>query len=222
MLENSSYNKMLKLKPRRYFFKLQFQLFIPFYFAHHPLCNDFKKEILAIRTWYICRGCTFVYSSALLTFLITIWINPFANLTIYEGFWFVLGITGPTWLALFHRFQHRWIKDIVRISLGIGWGIAVAELILRPIWLEKIIVLFIIGLIYIVFHTLKHRQAHKHPDHICENCQDINQPSCEGAEQILEAERKFSREYSDYLQQNLRWKDIQPYLVNSEQSFSDK
>ena len=209
---------MLNPKTRRYFFKRRLQLFMPFYFAHHPLCNDFKKEILTIRTWYICRGCTFVYSSAILSFLITVWINPFANLTLYESFWFVLGITGPTWLALIHRFQHRWVKDIVRIALGIGWGIAGAELILRPNWLEKLIILLIIGLTYIVFRSLKHRQAHKHPDRECENCQNINinQPSCEGAEQLLEAERIFSREYSNYLQQNLRWKDIQPFLVNSE------
>ena len=170
--EKISSNKILQPKTRIHFFKRRVQLFLPFYLAHHPLCNDFKQEVFTLGTWRICHGCTFVYSSVLLTFLSILWINPFANLTIYESFWLVIAITAPTWLALFHKFKHRVLKDIARITLGIGWGIAGAEVVLRPILLEKLFFLLSIGLVYLVFRTLKHRQAHKYPDQVCINCQD--------------------------------------------------
>lgn len=195
-----------------YFFKRRVQLFLPFFFTHHPLCNDFKQEIFSLGTWRICRGCTFVYSSAIVAFLFVVWLNPFTTFSVIEIFGLVMGNTSPTWLALFHKFKHRVLKDIARITLGIGWGMAIGEVILRPILLEKLFFLLSIGLIYLVFRTLKHRQAHKHPDQVCINCQESTRTSCVGTEQLLEAERTFSREYSDYLQQNLRWEDIQPHL----------
>ncbi|MHA2363212.1 MAG: hypothetical protein ACXAC7_04595 [Candidatus Hodarchaeales archaeon] len=142
----------------------------------------------------------------------TLSLNPFIHMTLVEGFFLIIGITSPTWLALFYNLKHRLAKDVVRVTLGIGWGIAVAEVILRPVWNDKIIILLCISISYLIFRKLKHRQTHKNPVQVCLNCQAFNEQVCQGTQNLNVAERQYSRELSDYLQKHLKWEDLQSDL----------
>ncbi|MHA1973632.1 MAG: hypothetical protein ACTSW1_11595 [Candidatus Hodarchaeales archaeon] len=184
---------------------------LPFYFAHHPLCSNYRKEVIKIRSWYFCRGCFFVYLSTIIAFSATLIFNPFESFTIFEGISIVIIITFPAWLALFLSTQNRRLKDVFRISLGSGWGISIAESLLRPNILDKFIILACIALAYFIFKLLKTRQNLRQKDLICSKCPENKNNYCSGYKRQLEIERDFSKEISDYLQQNLDLTDIKQH-----------
>ncbi|HKZ39523.1 MAG TPA: hypothetical protein VJ044_01095, partial [Candidatus Hodarchaeales archaeon] len=62
----------LTLKERLWFWKRKMLLFLPFWFSHHPLCRNYRKELLRVRGWYFCRGCTEVYSSLFIALTLTV------------------------------------------------------------------------------------------------------------------------------------------------------
>ncbi len=189
---------------------------LPTHFAHHPLCNGFKSEIYSInvlnRTYYICRGCSWVTVSTLFSFLVIILVNPLISLTAFEKIILILLITSPTWLGVLYSFQNRILKDLIRGLLGIGFGIALGELILTPYFLLKIYIFgFIIAFLYI-FSSIRKRLSQGKTQSICLNCQERNLAICEGFKQQVEAQRKYSEELSNYIQEKSSWIDIKQKL----------
>ncbi len=143
------------------------------------------------------------------------------NFSLFEGFIIVLGITSPTWLGFLYSFKNRKIKDIIRISLGLGWGIALAELWLQPLWIDKIIIFLFIIAFWFIFQRIRRSHSNIRDDDICQNCSELNSVVCSGFKKQFEAERLYSREISDFLQQKLSWNDIkktlqQPYASQIE------
>ncbi len=188
---------------------------LPFYFSHHPLCNNYRQEVLKIGSWYICRGCFCVYSSTLVSLLITIFINPFNTFSFGEVFLLVLIVSSPTWIGLFFNFRNRTIKDLLRISLGLGWGIALGELWLQPSWSDKLAIFLLMITFWFIFRKIRNFQSGKKPLILCRNCIELNNNACPGYKKQFEAEQIYSREISDFLQQKLNWDDIQKGLQKS-------
>ncbi len=205
----------MRLIPRNhrvYFFKRYLQLLLPFHFSHHPLCSNYQQEVFHVHSWFICRGCTWTYGSTLIALMVTAFFNPFSNFSLFEGFLIVLGITSPTWLGLLHSFQNRKIKDLIRISLGLGWGIALAELWLQPLWIDKIVIFLFIIAVWFIFQRIRRSQTSKRDIILCENCTELNSSACSGFKRQFEAERLYSREISDFMQQKLSWNEIEKTL----------
>ncbi|MHA1215012.1 MAG: hypothetical protein ACTSPG_06925 [Candidatus Hodarchaeales archaeon] len=181
---------------------------LPYYFAHHPLCSNYRKEVIQVGTWYLCRGCFFVFLSMIVSLLVTFILNPFRNLNLFEGVILVIFITCPAWVALFLSTNNRRLKDIFRISLGLGWGISLAEILNRPNLLEKFTIIGAIILVYFLFKFLKSRQNLRQKDLICSKCSERNNNYCSGYKKQLEIERIFTQDLSNYLQSSLSWDDI--------------
>lgn len=203
---------MLPKNNRFYLYKRYLQILLPFHFAHHPLCSDYRQEVFHIGSWFICRGCIWTYSSALITLLVTSLIDPFSNFSLFEVFLIVLGVISPAWIGLVHSFHSRMIKDVIRISLGVGWGIALAELWLVKLWIDKIIIFLFIIMFLVVFQRMKRLQSSKNEMKLCKDCSELTENACLDFKKQFEAERLYSREISDLLQQKLNWDDIKNAL----------
>lgn len=217
MKKSSSLISFLNVREKTRFFWRRIQLFAPFWFSHHPQCDNFASEIISIGRYRLCRGCTAVYSSALITSLLVIMLRPFNAWPLEHVGLMVLLISSPTWLGVLVRFKQRWIKDLIRVSLGIGWGMALAEMVVRPQLIEKIIMLIAMIVFYQAFKWVR-RQRHRHvEDLLCPNCRQLTEEACLGTKALLEAERQYSRELSDYLQKILRERHQFPPFIAAEQ-----
>jgi hypothetical protein len=203
------------LNQRFYFFKRRLQLLLPYYFAHHVLCENYSKEVFNIRSWYICRGCTLVYGSTLVTFVISVLFNLFKSYSLFEILSLVLIVSCPTWFGFVFSFEKRLVKDLLRISLGTGWGIALSELWLEPMWSNKIIIFFLMVIFLFVFQRIRRFQTSRRLIELCDNCKDFNVNTCRGYKSHFEAERLYSKELSDFLQKTLTWSDIQTKLEHN-------
>lgn len=205
----------LSKRHRLHFLKRSLLLMLPFYFSHHPLCKNYRQEIVKIGSWSICRGCLCVYSAMLLSLLITVFVNPFVSFSLDKKFFLVLIVSSPTWIGFIFEINNRIIKDFLRSSLGFGWGIALGELMLQPTWSNKLIIFLLMVIFLLVFRKLRSFQTSRKVFHLCENCTKLNINACSDYKKKFEAERQYSREISDFLQQKLVWDDIQKGLQNS-------
>ncbi len=189
---------------------------LPIQFAHHPLCDKFEQETLLFKifqkNFYICRGCFWVFLSTFLSLLFVILFNPLKDLSVIEKIIVIILISSPTWIGFLYSFQHRIVKDLLRISLGTGLGIAMGELILTPNLFYKIFTFgFIIAFIWI-FSYLRRRFSRRENHRLCLSCKKLNSDICEGFKQQLEAQRQYSQELSNYIQENSSWRDIMQKL----------
>jgi hypothetical protein len=140
--------------------------------------------------------------------IVNLLLDPFANFSLFEVFYIVLLVSSPTWFGFLFHVERRIVKDLLRISMGLGWGIALAELLLQPSWIDKIIIFLIIVGFLLIFQRLRKRQTRRSASLLCDNCRELNDNACSGYKYQYEAERLYSRELSDFLQQKLSWNDI--------------
>jgi hypothetical protein len=115
-------------------------------------------------------------------------------------------------IGLKYSFQNRAIKDFLRISLGFAWGISLSELSLQPLWSDKLIIMIFMITFFVLFRRFRRLQTSRRPLILCDNCKELNINDCIGYKNQFEAERLYSRELSDFLQQKLNWDDIQRKL----------
>ena len=123
--------------------------------------------------------------------------------------------SSPTWIGFVFDFKNRRIKDLLRITLGLGWGIALGELWLQPSWSDKFVIFLLIITFWLVFRKIRSFQTSRKTIILCQNCVELNNDACLGYKKKFEAERQYSREISDFLQQKLNWDDIQKGLQKS-------
>lgn len=144
-------------------------------------------------------------------------VNPLISFSLVEVFFLVLIVSSPTWIGFFFEVNNRIVKDFLRISLGLGWGIALGELLLQPSWSDKFVIFLIMIMFWYLFRKIRSYQTSKKAIILCENCDELNDDTCPDYKKKFEAEREYSRELSDFLQQKLVWDDIQRRL--QEQAF---
>jgi len=216
VLSQNRFIKSLPLKKRISFFQRYLELILPTHFAHHPLCNHFKQEILSFKilkkNFYICRGCFWVFLSTILSFSLSIIINPLRDLSTVEKIILVTLISSPTWIGFLFSFKRRILKDLLRISLGTGFGIALGELILTPNIILKILIFGFIFVFIWIFSYFRKRFSRGKSHIICLGCNEMNIDICEGFKQQMDAQRQYSQELSDYIQENSSWIDIKQKL----------
>lgn len=107
------------------------------------------------------------------------------------------------------------MKDLLRISLGIGWGIALGELLLQTSWSDKIAIFLLMITFWFIFRKIRRIKTSRKTLTLCKNCVELNNSACPGYKMQFEAERQYSREVSDFLQQKLNWNDIRKGLQKS-------
>ncbi len=204
MEKTSSFTSFLSKRDKLRFFWRRVQLFSPFWFSHHPQCNNFSSEVIKVGRYRFCRGCAIVYFSTLITSIFTVFFQVFHDFPFENLVFLVIIISSPTWIGVISSFKRRWVKDLIRASLGIGWGIALGSLFVRTSLVEKLLIVIAMIVFYQLFKVVR-RLKHQHVnDLLCPNCKQLSEEACEGTRQLLDAERTYSRELSDFLQEKIR------------------
>lgn len=194
-------SRSVSIKHRLFFSFRRLQIILPYYFAHHPLCEDYSQEVISSGQWVICRGCAFTYTSLLIFAISDLVFQPFQKLNLYEGIFLSLLITSPVWIGLFYSFQSRIIKDLFRIVLGAGWGISLVEMWLRPWWPDKIVIILGIISFWLVFIRIRRSRLRKRTS-LCNACPQKTDTPCDGFKQQIDAEKRFNREVDSFLRGN--------------------
>lgn len=115
-------------------------------FAHHPTCSQYKNHYFSFGKLKLCVGCTSLYSSIIIFFIIY-WVEYsfFRKFPIILAVTFVVGCGS----AIFHfiiRPKNKWIKSLLRIIAGFGIGSFVGLIVfLRIWWLQFILFLLLAG-----------------------------------------------------------------------------
>ncbi|MCE7738645.1 MAG: hypothetical protein KAU62_15870 [Candidatus Heimdallarchaeota archaeon] len=92
------------------------------YLAHHPACDKFNNHIFRIGSLFLCVGCTSVFLA-----FISYTIVFFSMLSFFTSFPYANGIFAAFGVAMaltqvFLKPNNKWIKALMRFSLGIGLG----------------------------------------------------------------------------------------------------
>ena len=178
-------------------------MFAWFYFSHHPLCKNYRHEVINVNGLYLCKGCTEVYGSSLFIILLVALFNPFHYLNILQLLIIAILAVLPSVIGNIIHFKKRIIKDAIRIILGIGWGIALSSLFFNPSLVVKIEVFFVMIVIYFIFKFTRTFRGLPYHDDLCENCMQFNEQACEPYKRVFVTEREYSRVLSDYIQERL-------------------
>ena len=90
--------------------------------AHHPLCSNFRADLLSLKGRYLCLGCFIAYPLALLVVVLYLLV-PSVN-AIPMAAWLILGLTGGSiqLLSLKGHTRTKATKVIVKLGLGLGLG----------------------------------------------------------------------------------------------------
>jgi len=90
----------------------------PFHFAHKPLCDRFRHDVLRVGHIAVCRSCTMAYTGLIAGGLLCWWLHPAAATW---APWWLLAAGGLT-VAMSHpRWYGRWprtVRDLLRFSMG--------------------------------------------------------------------------------------------------------
>ncbi len=90
----------------------------PFYFAHKPLCERFRRDVLRVGHVHVCRSCTLVYAGIVgVGVLCWPFRGPLRDLSV--GLFLVLAggtlaLSFPAW----YKYWPRPMRDVLRFALG--------------------------------------------------------------------------------------------------------
>ena len=164
-----------------------------FHWAHKPLCERFREDVLRVGKVHLCRSCSFAYLGlgTALAFVV-------AN-RLWLGDWIVplfLGIATTTVAASFPWWYKRWsrrVRDVLRA--GIGWSVVLCG------------TLFFYGHIALglasgagMFAAWKCYYAYrdKRKLHACDGCHELGQQSvCSGYARQAECARAYEEAASE-------------------------
>lgn len=186
-----------------------------FSFSHHPLCKNFRHEVIHVNGVYLCKGCTEVYGSGLLTILLVVMLTALQRFTLPELVFLAFLTLLPSVIGNFHHFKQRIFKDIIRITLGVGLGIALSQLFYADGLITKFLVLILLILAYFAFIFTrkyiisKEAFSDRGQIHLCPNCEQLNDQACENYKRAFNSEGAYSRIISDFIQKKLSTNQIQ-------------
>lgn len=182
---------------------LKFRYTYKVMFAHKPLCERFRKNVIKVGNLYICRGCSFIYlgliSSSILLVLfhnINVKIRTYntSNLINTAGILLTF-ITVLFSYPKIYRKLNRVICDLIRFSLG---SIIVCNVYFALFYRCLINISILIILYIIKKNFVKLRAETKLTS--CNGCIELNTGGiCSGY--IIQSEyiRKFEEEATNYL-----------------------
>ena len=169
-----------------------------FIWAHKPLCDRFRHDVIRVGSLTLCRSCTLVYSAAAITLLIALcasdWIRPWA--------WQLLVLSGGATLVFsfppWYRHWSRGLRDLVRSLLGvtIAWGI---YLILQGSVGVGFLGLAFLWLMWKIYQPLRRRNKQD----ACHGCPELaHHGICSGFSWQADYVRIYEQQASDFLMQH--------------------
>ena len=176
-----------------------------YFFAHHPLCDNYRNHTYKIGNLYVCKGCFHTYSGFLLfSILYAILTSQGSFLTNFlfnsiYGLLLQLIFLLPLTVDFFNIEVPRIIKNIFRQMLGYSASTSLFVIILSPL-IIKLISFVIMVLVYIKLKKARKKKK----DDLCHTCNEYELISkdyyCSGYAYMLKKEEEFSKEAGTYLQ----------------------
>lgn len=159
----------------------------PFYWAHHPLCDRFRRDVLRLGRMHVCRSCALVYAGLILTILgclvYSAEISPVAS----SLFALLVAVTLAGSCPIWYRRWPRPVRDLFRAMLGMTLGLC-GFLLTHQFWplgLTGLIVLLVSYQVYFVLRQAQRLRA-------CDGCLELDQPGiCSGCRLKVELTRQY-------------------------------
>lgn len=118
--------------------------FSELYLAHHPICDECRNHVFKIGPLFLCVGCTCVISGFLI-----FGIFLFSFLDFFYGFPLSVALITSygvlmSLIQLFTKPKNKWLKVLMRFSLGLGMGAFLALIVFLTNWFLKFGLLFLL------------------------------------------------------------------------------
>ncbi len=138
-----------------------------FQFAHGPLCDRFRHNVICFGRLHVCRSCLLLYAGLLGTLCGILSRGPGA-VVVLAAF---LSLAGPLLVASHPRLYQRWprwAKDLLRAATGV-WLALLFALLATPWWWLVLVMLLPLVLCYRYFQV--QRRAVKAGE--CNGCPEL-------------------------------------------------
>ena len=145
----------------------------PFEWAHKPLCEPYREDVLRIGRLHLCRGCSALKAGFFVVSPLMLWLVPTAWLP--ELFAALFAIVSLFSHPALHSRWTRPVRDLLRCAAGCLVPLAVALGIAGQVALG-LGALVALGVIYFVYaHLRKSRRLQR-----CETCEESSAGVCSG------------------------------------------
>lgn len=180
---------------RLYLRLLKISIIWRFNWAHKPLCDQYKADVLKIGSLYLCRSCSFLYlaifATACLVALYPIFFRDFSHILLIALSATTLPLSHP---AIYKKL-YRPIRDILRFSLG-----SMIVMNLTAIAHGHFLVTSVLIITSLFFWRYYYAKRASRKIERCESCPDYTENSiCSGYAFQAEQIRKYEDEATEYL-----------------------
>ncbi len=110
-------------------------MLFPQIFSHHPDCDLYDHHVFRIGRWRFCVGCSGLYSAFVLTMLTDFFVYRF---TLDERAIIGFLMFVPALVQLKWKSRTKWIKFLMRASLGVTAYLLLSLTVLLPVWWQKL------------------------------------------------------------------------------------
>ena len=169
-----------------------------FRWAHKPLCNHFKKDIILLGNMYLCRSCVFTYFGIFVGTGFTI----FSKISSYNISIFLVAlllIILPLSHPVIYKKTPRLLKDMLRLNLGI----MISFSILLLLYYQKITLPLVIIGISIPFCKAYYQKRSTRKIKFCEECSEYQTESiCSGYYMQANLIREYEDKATEFLYGN--------------------
>ena len=188
-------------------------------FTHHPTCSRYKNHYFKIGKLKLCVGCTNLYSGITL-FLILYFSVPSIKLNpVVLPLVFLYGCTSAIVHVIIHP-EKKWLKSILRFSLGFGLGAYIGIIIIGPKWwLRAIFTIILIGGIFL-YRFMRVEEANLE---LCNDCPlHTADPPCDPMKNTDIKVKKINAIVDEQLEKLKKRKDKSLYVDNQTRETGEK
>ncbi|PID76519.1 MAG: hypothetical protein CSB24_06215 [Deltaproteobacteria bacterium] len=166
-----------------------------FIWAHKPLCNRYRTEVIKFHHIYFCRSCFFLYAGFIFAIICYAVFFDFVSVFCVYILFILSSLIIPLSLPSIYKKFPRIIRDILRFLLGISLilsGITVIH--------GHIMVFLAAVIIFLAVKKIYSQQRARRKLEICFSCPEYSEEKvCSGYSKQLVMIRKYEDEATDYL-----------------------
>jgi len=167
----------------------------PFYWAHKPLCQRFRRDVLRLGRVHVCRSCTMVYAGAALgAVLCGVFRQPLWDVA--PALW--AAMAGITLVFSFPLWYKRWprpMRDLLRAMLG-GTIALCGYLLLSGAWLPGLVGTAVLAASWQAYRGVRERFRRQ----ACAGCPELRDGEiCPGFALQAERIRQYEQQATERL-----------------------
>lgn len=163
-----------------------------FQFAHSPLCARYHQDVYRLGGLALCRSCTLLYSSLVLSAVLLLVLQPSATFFFWATPALVGGLLVFSYPQLYHLL-HRRARDFVRFLSGSALALFLGTMCFVPWWAVAGMALFLVA-VHQVFRYM--RMLVK--QHACDGCPEYGHNDiCSGYSEQADSIRVYRERMDD-------------------------